>query len=331
MTHPRHASLRIAAQAEPDPTDEDLALIQQMGVDQVVLWVEGHKACADYYIAQCDAFGAAGIGVYALGNCAIHCQDAIVLGMPNRDEIIELYKQHLRDLGAAGIGYTTHAHIGNGVWSSPPGRTRGGAETRACDLAGEAFGDSPHGTFHRPLSHGREYSEDEIWENYTCFVRQIVPVAEEAGVKIGVHPDDPPIPTLAGVPRCFNSFDNYKRALEIADSPNVGVCLCVGCWLEGGEAMGCDVFEAIRYFSEQGKLFKVHFRNVDQPGTQFTETFLDDGYMDMVKVVKALRDADFDGVLIPDHVPLMGDDPRIGTAYTIGYMKALIERAEAHR
>ena len=321
--------LRIAAQAEPDPTDEDLALIQQMGVDQVVLWVAGEEACYDYYVAQQDAFGAAGIGIYALGNRAIHCQDAIVLGLDNRDEIIERYKQHLRDLGKAGIPYTTHAHIANGVWSSPAGRTRGGAETRVLNLDGEAHGDSPHGKFHRPLSHGREFSADEIWANYEHFVRQIVPVAEEAGVKIGVHPDDPPVPTLAGVPRCFNSLANYQRALDITDSPNFGVCLCVGCWLEGGEAMGCDVIEAIRTFAGQGKLFKVHFRNVDQPGTTFTETFLDDGYMDMFEVIRALAEVDFDGVLIPDHVPLMGDDARIGMAYTVGYMKALIERAEA--
>ena len=321
--------LRIAAQAEPDPTDEDLALIRQMGVDQVVLWVDGEKACYDYYVAQKEAFAAAGIGIYALGNRAIHCQDAIVLGLPSRDEIIDLYKQHLRDLGRAGIGYTTHAHIGNGVWLSPAGQTRGGAETRVLDLDGEAFGSSPHGQFHRPLSHGREFSEDEIWANYETFVRQIVPVAEEAGVKIGVHPDDPPVATLAGVPRCFNSLANYQRALDIANSPNVGMCLCVGCWLEGGEAMGCDVVEAIRHFAGQGKLFKVHFRNVDQPGTTFTETFLDDGYMDMSDVMAALVEGGFDGVVIPDHVPLMGGDSRIGMAYTIGYMRALIERAEA--
>ncbi|MHC4985908.1 MAG: mannonate dehydratase, partial [Planctomycetota bacterium] len=271
----------------------------------------------------------AGIGIYGLGNRAIHCQDAIVLATDKRDEIIELYKQHLRDLGRAGIPYTTHAHIANGVWYSSGGRTRGGAETRLLDLDGEAVGHSPNGKFYRPLSHGREYSEDEVWANYEYFVRQVVPVAEEAGVKIGVHPDDPPVETLAGVPRCFNSLANYQRALDIADSPNFGVCLCVGCWLEGGEAMGCDVIEAIRTFAAQGKLFKVHFRNVDRPGTTFTETFLDDGYMDMFEVVRALAEANFDGVIIPDHVPLMGDDERIGMAYTIGYMRALIERAEA--
>jgi mannonate dehydratase len=109
----------------------------------------------------------------------------------------------------------------------------------------------------------------------------------------------------------------------------VGICLCVGCWLEGGSGMGKDVFETIRYFGERKKLFKVHFRNVDQPLPHFVETFIDDGYMDMYKVVKALRQVDFDGVMIADHIPMMADDHRLGTAYTIGYMKALLNRVNA--
>jgi mannonate dehydratase len=138
------------------------------------------------------------------------------------------------------------------------------------------------------------------------------------------------VPDLGGVPRCiFSSFEGYKHALETADSPNVGMCLCVGCWLEGGEQMGRDVLETIQYFGERKKLFKVHFRNVTQPLPYFVETFIDDGYMDMFPVLKALRAVEFDGVLIPDHIPEMGGDRRIGSAYTIGYMKALVERANA--
>ena len=149
-------------------------------------------------------------------------------------------------------------------------------------------------------------------------------------MRIGIHPDDPPVPELGGVPRCiFSSFDGYERALEIADSPNVGVCLCVGCWLEGGEQMGKDVLETIRTFGERGKLFKVHLRNVDRPLPHFVEAFLDDGYMDMYQVVQALREVNFEGVMIADHIPSMDEDRRVGTAYSIGYMKALLERANA--
>ena len=83
------------------------------------------------------------------------------------------------------------------------------------------------------------------------------------------------------------------------------------------------------YFGERKKLFKVHFRNVDKPLPYFVETFIDDGYMDMYQVLKAMRAVDFDGVLIADHIPMMGNNPRVGTAYTIGYMKALVERVNA--
>ncbi len=93
--------------------------------------------------------------------------------------------------------------------------------------------------------------------------------------------------------------------------------------------MGKDVLESIREFGSQGKIFKVHFRNVSAPLPHFVETFVDNGYQDMYQVMRTLREINFDGVLIPDHIPLMAGDPRVGTAYTIAYMKAYLERAEA--
>ena len=217
--------------------------------------------------------------------------------------------------------------MANGIWSTRRETSRD-ASARAFNLAEAQEGESGGVIYGMPLSHGRRYSEDEIWENYRCFIEQVVPVAEETGVLIGIHPDDPPVPELAGVPRCiFSSFDGYRRALEIADSPNVGVCLCTGCWLEGGDGMGRDILETIRYFGTRGKLFKVHLRNVDAPLPHFVETFLDNGYMDMYKVMRALREANFDGVAIPDHIPLILDDYRMSQAFTVGYMRALLERA----
>ena len=143
-----------------------------------------------------------------------------------------------------------------------------------------------------------------------------------------IHPDDPPVPDLGGVPRCiFSSFDGYQKAMEIAASPNIGICFCVGCWLEGGDLMGRDVLSAIEHFGGR-RIFKVHFRNVDRPLPHFVETFVDDGCQDMYPVMKALERVGFRGVLIPDHIPEMADDPRVGTAWTIAYMKALKKRAE---
>lgn len=92
--------------------------------------------------------------------------------------------------------------------------------------------------------------------------------------------------------------------------------------------MGEGVEDTIRYFGGQEKIFKVHYRNVDQPLPHFVETFVDDGYFDMYKAMRALQQVGFDGALIPDHIPLMGDDHRLGTAYTLAYMKALKKRAE---
>ncbi len=322
--------IKIAAQITPEPTEDDLAFIQQMGINYVVLWTDSTKASYEYYASRRRLFEDHGLKVYGFGNSDVHNQDAIVLGLENRDAKIEEYKQHLRNLGKAGIPYTTYAHMANGIWSTERETTRGGAPARAFNLAKADTGHWHGKQYAMPLTHGRRYSEEEIWDNFTCFIKQVAPVAEEAGVKIGIHPDDPPVPELGGIPRCiFSNFEGYRHALEIANSPNVGICLCVGCWLEGGDWMGKDVFETIKYFGEQKKLFKVHFRNVSQPLPYFVETFLDNGYMDMYKVMRALREVNFDGVIIADHIPLMANDHRVGTAFSIGYMKALLERANA--
>jgi mannonate dehydratase len=319
---------QIALQMPAEPSAEDLQFAQQLGVNYVVLWTDGAHAGYDYYASRRQLFENAGLMIYGFGNWDVHNQDAIVLNLPGRDAKIEQYKQHLRALGRAGIPYTTYAHMANGIWSTAPEQTRGGAPARGFDLAQAESGHWRDLRYFMPLSHGRAYTEDEIWENFSYFIGEVAPVAEEAGVRIGIHPDDPPGVDLAGVPRCiFGNFVGYQRALEIADSPNVGVCFCVGCWLEGGKLMGNGTLESIRAFAEQGKLFKVHFRNVDAPLPHFVETFVDDGYMDMYKVMRELRAVGFNGVAIADHIPTMVGGPRVSTAYTIGYMKALLRRA----
>jgi mannonate dehydratase len=254
----------------------------------------------------------------------------VTLNLPGRDQKIEEYKQYLRNLGKAGIYYTTYAHMGNGIWSSGRAAIRG-AEGREFDLTSpNKQGIWDGAVFKEPLSHGREFSKEEIWANYTYFIRQVAPVAEEAGVRIGIHPDDPPVPVLAGVPRCiFANFDGYRRAMEIANSPNVGICLCCGTWLEGGRQLtGKDPEEMIRYFGAQ-KIWKIHFRNVSAPLPHFIETFMDNGYYDMNKIMKALRDVNFDGIVILDHSPSLQGGGNAQTAYGFAYMKALLNRANA--
>ena len=116
-----------------------------------------------------------------------------------------------------------------------PGEVSVGVKAQVLDIA-SAQGHWNGEQYAGELTHGRQYNEDEIWDNYEYMIRKVAPVAEEAGVYIGIHPDDPPVYPLGGIPRCmFGNFAGYKKAMDIADSPNIGVCLCVGCWLEGGK------------------------------------------------------------------------------------------------
>jgi mannonate dehydratase len=324
------AVMKITLQSPAEPGEEDIKFIQQLGIDHVVLWTNAEKSSYEYYSSRRNIYEAAGINVYGFGNRDVHNQDKITLNLPGRDEKIEEYKKHIRNLGKAGIPYTTYAHMANGIWSTERETTRGGASARAFNLEKADKGHWNGIEYEAPLSHGRIYTKEELWANYEYFIKQVVPVAEEANVRIGIHPDDPPVPELGGIPRCiFSDFDGYRRALEIADSPNVGICLCVGCWLEGGQLMGKNVIDTIKYFGERNKIFKVHFRNVSQPLPYFVETFLDNGYADMYAIMKALKEVDFDGVLIADHIPEMVYGKPMSTAYSIGYMRGLLERVIA--
>jgi mannonate dehydratase len=322
--------IKISVQVPGDPSDEDLQFVRQLGARYVNITGGGETATFENFLRLRQKAEAAGLKVWNIANVSVHNMEEVTLNLPGRDRKIEEYKAYLRNLARAGIYYTTYAHMGNGIWSTARETTRGGASARGFDLAKADKGYWAGKVFQGPLTHGRVYSPDEIWENYAYFIKAVVPVAEEQGIRIGIHPDDPPAPQLGGVPRCiFGSFDGYCKALEIADSPNIGMCLCVGCWLEGGKLMGKDVVETIRYFGPRGKLFKIHFRNVSAPLPHFVEAFVDSGYMDMYQVMKALREVNFDGVVIADHVPGMIGGARTATAYTVAYMRALIERANA--
>ena len=320
---PLAPGIKISLQVPTNPSDEDLQFAQQLGVEYVNIPSGGAAATAENFILWKQRVEAKGLKVWNIGNSNVHNMPEVTLNLPGRDQKIEEYKQYLGNLAKAGIYYTTYAHMGNGIWSSERESTRGNAPARAFRLQ-TAKGYWAGKVFEPPLSHGRKFSKDEIWENYTYFIKQVAPVAEELGIRIGIHPDDPPVPELAGVPRCiFGNYDGYIKALEIANSPNVGVCLCCGTWMEGGKWTGKDVFEAIRGFAKLGKLWKIHFRNVTAPGEYFVETFVDNGYTDMRKVMKTLVDVDFRGNLIADHVPGMAGHRNVGWGYSIGYIRAL--------
>ena len=177
----------------------------------------------------------------------------------------------------------------------------------------------------QPPTHQGSFSRDDIWENYTYFIHELIPVAESAGVRLALHPNDPPIPDINGIPCLIHNRACYERAFEIADSPNLGMEFCVGCWSEGGEAFG-NIAAGIRDFVAAGKVFIVHFRNISAPLPHFVETFIDDGYQDMSAVLEEFHHAGYRGTLSLDHFPMMTPGEAPSVAYAIGYVKALLGR-----
>ena len=322
--------IQIAIQTGANASDEDLQFFQQLGVEWAMVGIDDpSQHSAAYYKGLVKRFGDRGIKIYRIANHSVHNVPEITLNLSGRDEKVEEFKQFIRNLGEAGICYNTYAHMGNGIWSSERVEGRGGMDARSLDIK-NAVGRWIDKRYEGELTHGRLYTEEELWENYEYMIRQIAPVAEEAGVFIGIHPDDPPVYALGGIPRCmFGNFEGYKQAMDIANSPNIGVCLCVGCWLEGGEAgMGVGVVDAVKHFASKNQLFKVHFRNVSNPMPEpWSETLIDNGYQDMHEVMRALREVKFDGCIIPDHIPAMLGGHRVGVAYSIAYMRALVQAA----
>ncbi len=246
-----------------------------------------------------------------------------ILGLPGRDEEIDVVCTMLRNMGAVGIP----------VWCSmwmailPVLRTshtiptRGGAQVTGYDQ--EQMDKEPI-TEYGPLS------EEKQWENLKYFLERVVPVAEEANVKMAMHPDDPPLSPIRGVPRIISSIENYQRLIDLVPSPSNGITLCQGNF----SLMTDDVPAAIRHFGRQERIFFVHFRDVRGTPAKFVETFHDDGQTDLAECMRAYRDVGYEGVCRPDHYPKMGDDSyrdklRIARLFAIGYVKGLREAVYA--
>lgn len=175
-------------------------------------------------------------------------------------------------------------------------------------------------------------AKDEMWENFKYFLDRALPVCEEADIRIALHPNDPPVDCLVGISNLITSAEDYKHAFELAgNSPYLGMKMCIGCWLEGGERFG-NVMEDIRYFVENKKVLLVHFRNVSSTIPYFEETLLENGYMDMYELMKQFVRYDYDGMMHVDHVPVWGKSvggENSSWAYSTGYMKALLNCAKS--
>ncbi|WP_049992270.1 mannonate dehydratase [Natrinema salifodinae] len=308
----------------PDP-DERWDLATQVGVTSAVvhtLEIGDGRRPSDYdtLLRWKNRFANAGIDL-AVVEGSVPLTDATRLGTPGRDEEIEEFCRFLRNLGRLGVSVVCYDWMAGVRWArtatSVP--ARGGSLTSAYDNDQMRRGPEPDIP---------EITAADLWANLEYFLERVVPVAEEAGVKLGLHPDDPPRESVRGVPRIINSVEAYERVLDIVPSEHNGITFCQGNFA----AMGVDVPETIRRFGD--RINFVHFRDVDGDADSFVETWHDNGPTDMRAAIEAYRDVGFDGPIRPDHVPTMAgeanDNPGYetkGRLFAIGYLKGLLETA----
>lgn len=169
-------------------------------------------------------------------------------------------------------------------------------------------------------------TEAELWKNLEYFLDQLVPIAEDAGVNLALHPDDPPVSPIRGVPRILTSPEAIERALDLHESDRHGLTFCQGTF----RAMGADMTSTIRRFADD--VHYVHFRDVQGSARNFTETWHDNGPTDMGAAIETWDDVGFSGPMRPDHVPTLvgesNDEPGYetkGRIFAIGYMRGLLE------
>src|SRR4029077_8217915 len=167
---PLSPGIKISLQIPGDFTAEDLVFARQLGVEYVSIPTRG--GTYDTFTRYKQRVEAAGLKVANIGNANVHNMPEVTLNLPGRDQKIEEYKQYLRDLSRAGIYYTTYAHMGNGIWSSERGSTRGGAPARTFHQA-DAKGYWVGKVFEGSLTQGRKFTKEEIWDNYTYFIKQV--------------------------------------------------------------------------------------------------------------------------------------------------------------
>ena len=267
-----------------------------------------------------------GLELAAIEGPPVDMMREIVLAGAGRDEAIAGFCTCLENMGRAGIRVLCYSFALNPTW----GRWRNGLSGGGRGDAGLMSFDSER-VADAPPGEGGAVSADELWARYTYFAERVMPVAEKTGVKLACHPNDPPVPVLRGAAQIFADLDGLKRLIETPPSPCNGLLFCQGTVAE----MGVDVIDAIRYFLERGTIFVVHFRDVRRlpgPGLKYDEVFIDEGNVDMAEAMRAYVKLDYDGLIDPDHTPVMETDTQFGRhrgyAFAIGYMTALKQMIE---
>lgn len=301
-------------------------LAKQMGLNYAICSVNGDlaKVRREQYLETLTRIKSEleGAGL-KIGGVESHPvpSEKIKLGLPGRDEEIENYKAAIDALSRIGVKMICYNFMAGLGWyrTSVNVRERGGAYTSEFDNAvAQAQG----------LTQWGEVSEEKVWSNIEYFLKQVIPVAEKAGVQMALHPDDPPITPLRGIGRICISGANYRRVLNMVPSPVNGITFCQANFV----AMGEDIESLAKEWLRQKKIFFVHFRDIEGKGQRFRETFHDNGPTDMARMLKIYSEGGFSGPMRPDHAPTMEGEPNdrpgyamMGKLFAIGYMKGVMD------
>jgi mannonate dehydratase len=261
----------------------------------------------------------------------------ILLDGPAKRQQLEDVKTILRRMGEAGIPCLGYNFSIAGVWGHVPGPwARGGAESVA--FLG------PQGPAETPIPNGQvwnmtyapeappgavgEVTSEQLWQRLGDFLQETIPVAEQAGVRLAAHPDDPPMPTLRGAARLVYQPRLYQRLLDLYPSYYNALEFCQGTIAEMSEG---DVYEAIDTYTKQDRVAYVHFRNIEGKVPRYHEVFVDEGDVDMVRALRIYRKNGFDGVMIPDHTPQMscGAPWHAGMAFALGYIRGILNTLQS--
>ena len=317
--------MKLAMVATP-PNDDNLTLLAQLGVRYTVhydMYDEGKPYDALEEIRRrYDAFGLRWVVSESgppLGR--------VILGQDGWDEQTEAYKRSLQALGRAGVEVVAYnfmpqlgydAMVVRTTYDAP---TRGGARTSAFDLDNVPSDNA--------LMTAPRIGRERMWDNLERFLRSVLPVAEDAGIRLAMHPDDPPVLSRFGLDRIMSSVDDFERLLSISNSPANGFTLCMGCFAE----MGANPVEIVDRF--RGRYPFIHIRNIAGSAERFEERFIDDGMINFPDVFAKLQAVGFDGYMRSDHTPvLVTESARVqegygmqGHIHAIGYIQGLIASA----
>ena len=302
-------------------SERNLQLAAQVGVEEIVLPYPGRGL--EPLLAARRMVEAAGMRLATVERKIPHLK--MVHDLPGRDAEVEEFKSLLRNMAEAGLTIACYNWMPGEDWqrTSATVRERGGALVTEFNLADvgrnvtDADGPPPACT-----------TAARLWENLERFLHDVLPVAESCGVKLAIHPDDPPLAEFNGQPQIINSIAALRRVVDLAPSPSNGICYCVGSLHPAGE----DVIAGIRSLGDH--IVFVHARNVRGTASHFQETWHDNGEIDMVAVFRELKEIGFEGSVRPDHAPSMAGETNetpgyemLGRLFAAGYLRGLMQAA----